>query len=333
MSNKDYKASDEIDLNYLLGSINKSFKSFLRALFSGFDFVVKRWYIVAFLLIAGVVAGYFWQDATRQNKTTKLLLQVNFDGASYLYNSVALLQNKINQGDREFLTQIGLNKEEPELISVELIPVVRIQDIVSRYDANNDNRSLESVLKNVEFEDDDDFKLSQTFETAYKYHILEIELLPTAKKEVLNGLMEYLNGNEAMQEHKKATVSMLKSQLNNNIEIITQIDNLITDLRTAAKSPRTGNAAYIVEKDDDLDQLIRSKIEVEKENRLVREELLEATDVVVPMTALEIYPAKKTLVDRKMIVLPLILVFGFLLTAFFRYSYIRLRAIAYSENV
>jgi hypothetical protein len=188
------------------------------------------------------------------------------------------------------------------------------------------------VLKNVEFDGEDDFQLSQTFQTAYKYHVLELEMLPTAKKEVLKSILDYFNGNEAMIAHRDATVQMLSTQLNNNSKIIDQIDLLITDLRTSAKTPRLNSAAYIVEKDDDLDQLVRSKIEVEKENRLVKEELLETTNIVVPMTALEIYPAKMSFVDRKMIVLPFVLVFGFLFLVFLRFSYNRLRAIAESED-
>ncbi len=332
MSTDSNTNSEELDLNYLIKQINKSFKGFLRLSFNAFDFLKARWYILLILAAIGATAGYFWQDSIERNKTAKLLLQVNFDGASYLYNAVELLQNKVDQGDRKFLSSVGLDNEKPELVKVTLTPVVRVQDIITRFDSSNDNRSLESVLKNVEFEGDDEFELSQTFETAYKYHVLQVELLPTAKKEVLEGLMQYLNGNKAMQSHKEATVAMLTDQLNNNIKIIDQIDNLITDLRLSASSPRPGNAAYIVEKDDDLDQLVRSKMEIEKENRLVRGELLETTDVVVPMTALEVYPAKRSFTDRKLILLPVLLVFGFMFLAFVRFSYVRLRAIAESED-
>ncbi|MEP2936561.1 MAG: hypothetical protein ABJM06_10845 [Gilvibacter sp.] len=332
MSNQQQRSSDEIDLNYLLGSIKGSFKSVLRTLFSAFDFLVKYWYILVLLVIIGAGTGYFLQQSQERNRAAKILVQVNFDGSSYVYNAIDLLQKKIDQGDRKFLTSLGLDKDKPELVSVSLTPVVRIQDIVTRFDVNNDNRSLESVLKNVEFEGDDDFQLSQTFDTAYKYHVLEVEMLPKAKKEVLNGIMTYLNSNEAMKSHKDATVLMLTDQLNNNNKIIEQIDQLITDLRTAATTARTGNAAYIVEKDDDLDQLVRSKIEIEKENRLVRQELLETADIAVPMTALEIFPASQSITDRKHIFLPLLLVGGFLLTAFVLFAYRELRAIAYSED-
>lgn len=332
MSNQQQRSSDEIDLNYLIDSVKGSFKGLLRTLFSAFDFLVKWWYVLLLLIIIGAGAGYFLQQNQERNRAAKVLVQVNFDGSSYLYTAVDLLQKKIDQGDRKFLTSLGLDKDKPELVSVSLSPVVRIQDIVTRFDVNNDNRSLESVLKNVEFEGDDDFVLSQTFDTAYKYHILEVEMLPGSKKEVLNGVMAYFNGNEAMKSHKDATVAMLTDQFNNNTKIIEQIDQLIVDLRTAASTARTGNAAYIVEKDDDLDQLVRSKIEIEKENRLVRQELLETADIVVPMTALEIFPASQSITDRKHIFLPIVLVAGFLLTAFILFAYRKLRAIAYSED-
>lgn len=325
MSNNQHP-SDEIDLGYLFNAVGKSYRNTVRLGFSALDFLLKYWYIALILIVGGAAGGYFWQQSEARGKTAKVLVRVNFDGAGYLYQTVELMQKKIDQSDKSFMEAVGLDMEDPELVSIAVTPVVRMQDIVSRFE--DSNRSLESVLKNVEFEEDDEFALYKTFDTDYRYHNLEVGFKAHGKEQIISALLAYINNNPAIEQMREMSVNNLQDQLRSKQQTVMQIDTLIKELRDATKKQTSGSGTLIVEKDDDFDQLIRSKVEIQNEIKLLREELILTEQTVVPMSNLAVYPSDRSFFERRMIMLPAVLFGGFCLLAFFRFMYVRLRRIA-----
>lgn len=318
--------SDEIDLTYLFGAVGRSWRNLVRTGFSALDFLLKYWYIGLVLIAGGLVAGYFWQESEDREKTARVLVRVNFDGAGYLYQTVELMQKKIDQSDKAFMETIGVNMETPELRSVSVAPVVRMQDIVSRFE--DSNRSLESVLKNVEFEEDDEFALYKTFDTDYRYHTLEFGFSSDGKEELLAALIDYINDNPAIEQMREGNVSNLQDQVRLKEVTMMQIDTLIKELREYTQRQNIGSGTLIVEKNDDFDQLIRSKVEIQNEIKLLKEELILTEQTVVPMSNLAVYPAERGITDKRMIILPILLFGGFCFIAFLRYLYLSLRRVA-----
>jgi len=319
--------SDEIDLLQVIKAIKKILKKWLFLIFEALNFIKAKWIIILILIIAGFSYGYYKEYSQIQEKNVKILLRINYNAVDYVYTSIELLDKKVRENDYLFLNKIGL---KPNLLAkLKLDPVIKINEIVDQFDANN--RNLDIVLKNIEFEEEDEeMKLHQTFTSAYKEHILVITTKGDSL-DIVNLVMNYLNNTPLTKELKNIGILNLKSNLESNKKTLSQIDKILDSYSENQSLPSPLEQMFVVDKNFSIHTLIEKKMELMKKVTQQEQDLIYGKDVVVYINQPELIFAEKGMLSNKKFFYPIGLVFMFLILAYFRYTYFRLKRIAYQE--
>ena len=104
MENKN----DEISILYIFHSFRKGFLKLAIYGFNALNFIAKNWKTFVLLVVLGVVLGYFSNLDYKANKSAKILLRINHDAVSYVYNEIDFLNQKIAENDKEFSRRLAL---------------------------------------------------------------------------------------------------------------------------------------------------------------------------------------------------------------------------------
>ena len=319
---------DEIDLIQIFEAFKKTFIGFLVLLFNAWNFIIKKWIVIVSLLIIGVLLGYFLQSSYKPNKTAEVLLKVNFEAVAYLYKEVELLNNKIKQKDSIFISSLGLSTDSTEVKSLEVTPIVNLNDVVRKYGADN-SRTLESLLKNVEFEGEE-LILTETFISDYKYHTINFKLSNNATLQSVSNIIKYFNSNKILEKVRDNKTENLNNRIINNKKIITQIDDLIDTYSSNKSISTSSNVIYVVDKDFNMDQILEKKMTLLKENEYLSQDLLYLEEIFVIINKPQLSKVDNNFKSNKMIYYPFLLVAIFLFFAFIKHSYNYIKQ--YSEN-
>jgi hypothetical protein len=323
--------SDQIDLTQMLNALKKGLVRFIVLLFNAWNFIIKKWIIVISLLIIGVLLGYFLQSNYKPNKKTEVLLKVNFDAVAYLYKEVELINNKIEQKDSIFISNLGLSTDSTEVRSLEVTPIVNLNDVVSKYGADN-SRTLESLLENVEFEGEE-LILTETFISDYKYHTISFKLSNNATLQSVSNIIKYFNSNELLEKVRDNKTENLNNRIIYNKKIITQIDDLIETYNSNKSMSSSSNEIFVVDKNFNMAQILNKKIELHKENEYLRKDLIYLQEIVVIINKPQLFEVEKKFKNNKMIYYPFLFVAIFLFFAFIKHSYNYLKQLAENTNI
>ncbi|WP_443634545.1 hypothetical protein ABXT64_05390 [Candidatus Marifrigoribacter sp. Uisw_064] len=317
--------SGEMDIMQIFNSLKKVLVKVVVMLFKVWNFILEKWIIIISLLIIGVLLGYFLQSSFKPNKTADVLLKVNFDAADYLYREVDLINNKIKQKDSVFLTNLGLSTDTIEVKSLKIQPVVNLKDVASKY--VDESKILENLLKNVEFEGEE-VVITNTFISDYKYHTITFKLSNNATLNTISSVIEYFNSNELLEKVKIKKSENLNSRIIYNTKIITQIDALIETYNSNNSISSSSNDIFVVDKNFDMDAILDKKIDLQKENEWISQELIYLDEIFVVINNPQFTKIDKELKNNKIIFYPFILVFLFLFLAFLKHLYYYLKQIA-----
>ncbi len=324
MSNKQ---PEEVDIFYILNKIKEGFKKLNVLFFKFIDFVVRRWVVIAVLIAVGAGYGYYLKSTTKKDKTTKLLVRINFDTVNYVYTTIELLNEKLIEKDTAYFKKAGFPSAISTIRNVELKPLIRIQEIVNKYEINN--RIFESVLKNVDFESiDEEFDLANTFTADYKQHTMVVSLTNQATDKSITQLLGYINNNRLLQELKKKIVADMKMQIETNMNSIKQIDTILESYTKNNSLPSPSEQLYIVDKDFSIAKVLEKKTELQKEIELLNQELVYAEDIMVLLNKPLVMYEKQGFLSNKVIFYPLLLVGLFLLLSLIRHLFLSLKKIA-----
>ena len=323
----DHK-NEEIDFFYLFLKLKEVLKRGNVLFFKGVNFTVRNWIIIAALIAIGAGYGYYSNKDENRNKKATVLLRVNFETVNYVYNSLYLLEEKVEQQDEVFLSKIGFNAEVPEISSIQILPVINLKEIVEQFEASD--RNFEAILKNVEFNDIDDEEtpISQTFVTNYKHHVVEFDFTNQADENTLVKIIDYLNDNELLQELKNVTITNVEGQIVNNKETIKQINIVLESYVSNESLPSSSSQIYVVDKNFNITTVLEKKIELQRENESLNKFLVYSDDIVVMVNAPNITYVTNGVLDEKEIIYPIFLVFSFLFLAYLRHIFITLKNIA-----
>ncbi len=318
---------EEVDIFYILKKIKEAFKKLNKLFFNAVNFVVKRWIVIALLILAGAGYGYYVNKTTTKNKTAKLLVRINFDTVNYVYTTIELLNEKLIEKDTAYFKKAGFPEAIGTIKGIELKPLVRIKEIVDQYEINN--RNFESVLKNVDFESvDEEFDLANTFTVDYKQHIMVVSLSNNATPKTLQELIKFINNSELLQNLKEKKVTDLTLQIATNKNTVIQIDKIL-DFYTQNKSlPSPSNQLFVVDKNFDIQKIIEKKTELQKENEKLNQELVYSKNIVVVLNKPTVTFEEEGITDNKLVFYPLLFVGLFLLLAFVRYIFLTLKRMA-----
>ena len=320
----DYK-NEEVDIFYVLHKLKELLKRWNALVFRGINFIVKRWYVILVLIIAGVALGYYEKNNTEKDKKAKVLLRVNFDSVNYVYTSMELLNEKLSQGDMKFLKKIDYPNAPQEIKEIELTPVVNLREILAEYDAND--RNLEAIVKNLDFptKENEERELSETFTSEYNYHILEFMLTSDANTESIQKVVAYLNNNELLQELKEVNIKDIREHVAYNERTIEQIDKVLDTYTTNESLPSPSAQVFVVDKNFSINNIIEKKIDLINEIEELNKLLVYSKDIVVMMNEPIVLNLNRGLLDKKTIIYPIAFVFAFLFLALLRSTFIHLK--------
>jgi len=323
----DYK-KEEIDFFYLFLKLKETVKRGNALFFKGINYVVRNWVIILVLIVIGAGYGYYTNTDENRDKKATVLLRVNFETVNYVYSSLALLEEKVDQQDEEFLSKIGFKAKIPEIKSIEITPVINLKEIVDQFEVSD--RNFEAILKNVEFNNDEDEEtpISQTFISGYKNHVIDFVFTRFADENTLSKIIDYLNNNELLQELKEVSVKETKEQVANNKETIKQINKVLDSYTSNESLPSPSSQIYVVDKNFSIATVLEKKIELQEENENLNKSLVYSKDIVVMVNTPNITYVSNGILDEKEIVYPILLVFSFLFLAYVRHLFLKLKSIA-----
>lgn len=313
--------NDEIDLFYILDVFKGAFRRLNVLIFKALNFIFRQWKVVLGLFVIGVLLGVYSAKNTKPDFETKALVRINFNATSYVYNTIALLDEKVSEKDSLFFTQNGFRSDTLELKKLEITPIVDIRDIIDDYEPND--RNLEALLKNLEF--DNEVTVTETFNSQYKYHTLDLVLSGVATNKTPQKILDYINKNDLFEGVKEVTINNLKNRVANNLTIIDQIDNVIKNYNTNESLASPSKEIYIVDKNFSVSGLLEKKVLLLEENDELTEEISYAKDIVVLVSKPDVYKVKSSFFAKKYILYPFTFVFIFLLFSWFFFTYKKLK--------
>lgn len=308
----EQNSSEEVDLGIVFNRIRGFYHSFLISFYRALKFLIRNLVIIIILVIIGLVLGYFLDRNLKHNKQTELIVQINFDGGNYIYNTIAQLQNKIQDKDTVYLKDIGLYENGETLLkSIEISPIVSITEILKKTPEND--RNVDLFLQQAQYEDQ--LLTSEIFIPEYKTHKIELIASDSADYNTINTLIEYLNDNKILQQSKEITIESSKLKIRENKLSIIYIDSVTKNYGSRSKSEAPAGQIYINTMQSNIDylhMLFREKVNIMEELQSLQIELLKYGEPVVLLNK-PVLQIKKSLFSKKMFVLPLLFFIFFII--------------------
>jgi len=317
---------EEIDLLFFFKKINNFFKKIGIGIYNGIQFIKRNWIIMLILIGAGVGYGWYMNSKSSTPQKAKMLIRINFDSVNYVYSLIENLNENILDGT--------LEAEDRELYKVKALqinPIINFRDILDKYDETD--RRLEMLLRNIEyeFEDEDEFsQLPETFRSEYKYHHLEVVVSGSSTQETLNSLISYINNNPVLQEVKEVSAQSIQDHIEANEQTIAQINSVLEKYKTdQAEGSLTGTQLYVVDNFDIAD-IFESKMTLQRQLESLRRDAVYAKDVVVNVNRPQLY-RNIGITSNKMLYYPILYVLIFFGLALLRNFYLNIQRAA-KEN-
>ncbi|WP_151892792.1 hypothetical protein [Patiriisocius marinistellae] len=316
--------NDEIDLGYLFEKINNTFKNIAIGIYNGIQFIIRNWYIVLGIIIAGVLLGLFKEKDSLPSKRAKIIIRTNFNTAEYTYNAINTLLEKSKARDTIFLQKNGFNYEVTDIADIEITPIINFEEISEKYDVND--RTLESVLRNVEFKEEED--VSESFFSDYTYHEVELSLGSYTSEATIKNIIIYLNNNEYIQKMGVTGKEMLERNIERNNFSISQIDSAISDYNEKVLLPMSTNFLAVVDKNFNYHNVVNSKLELQKINDKLIEDLIYADKAIIQIGENNIIEKKPPFLFKKYVIYPILFLFLFLFLSWLIKLYGRVKVLA-----
>lgn len=322
----EQNTSEELDITRMINKIRKGYHNFLVWLYRVFQFIISSWIIILILIISGAILGYIFQKSELPKETT-LLVQINFDSANYVYDVIEQLENKINEKDTILLKEIGLYKKDTIAIKkIEIEPVVDIMEIVRS--EKGDERNVEILIQQARNEED--VLTSEIFIPKYKLHKIKILASAHANSETINTLLNFLNKNNIINKIQKTTIESTKKEILQNDQSVSYIDSIVKIY--GSRPPQRSNASQIYFNNMDLNNgnvhlLFEQKNLIIEQNDKLKIDLIKYENIVQLMNK-PMLQVKKGFFDNKVIAIPILLLFLFLIFAILKHFYNKARGLA-----
>jgi len=214
--------NDEIDLGYLFNRVSNGFRSLLRQLFSVIAFFLKYKYIAIFLLIAGIVLGYFADKYGEEVYKNELIVIPNFESNQYLYDKVDALSSKLKKADTIFLEKtIGPNYQS--LVDLEAEPII---DVFALITGSSARVELFKAITNKQ--DVPDYLEDPQNIQYYKYHHVNVKIKGKEhSKEIINAIDEYFNDSPHFSDYMEVGRKNTQLRIDASEETMSQINKLL----------------------------------------------------------------------------------------------------------
>ena len=258
-----------------------------------------KWKQLLVVVLVGLAVGYLLTDKEKQkSKQANILVKVNFDAGNYVYDAIALINSKISTGDLSFFNQEMMLDETEVIDEISITPIVDIKDIMEKDINANEVRAL---FENLEYEDS--FSVTQGFRSDYDYHLITLNVSDNSSISTVGKVIDYFNRNPLFAELKDRNLQRISSVIYDNEQTINQIDKIIDHY----SSQKEINSAqfYIDNKDIRPNDLIKTKVNLQKENEELKNESLISKQTVMIINDTNVLIEDKSLSSNLMIYYPI----------------------------
>lgn len=321
-------SKDEIDLGYLVNKIRELFKNISVSIYHSIQFCLKNWYFIIGLLISGIALGYYSEIDSKPEKKATIILRTNFNTAEYTYNALNTLMVKSATMDTTFLKQHGFKTQSNEIRSVQITPMVNIEDITERFSGNQ--TTLQAILRNLEFKDEE--AISNSFYSGYKFHQVDFVLSNSANQKTIDKVLAYLNNNEIIKRAAQNGKTVLEQNIAMNEFSIEQIDTTISKYNQNTFMGSTSTQVVVVDKNFSFNGVLVEKAKLQKENTRLKNELVYADQAIVKVTNPNIVEDKRPTYKMKYVLYPLFFVFLFFVFSWLSRVYKKAKAYSTLKN-
>ena len=296
----NFKENEELDIIVLIEKIKLILLSVLLQIFRRSKMILSNWKQLLVVVFAGVLVGYIMTDSEKINsKEAAILVKVNFDAGNYIYDAVELINLKVLSGDTDFFTEDIMLDETETIDEISIAPIVDIKDIMDKEINANEIRAL---FENLQYEDG--FSVTEGFKSDYDYHIITIKVSNNSSLNTISKVIDYFNRNPLFTELKDRNLQRISSVIYDNEQTIKQIDKII-DFYTSEKKVNS-TQLYIDNKDITPNDLISTKITLQKENEALKNENLTSRQTVMIINETNVLVQNKSLLSNLMIYYPII---------------------------
>ena len=314
--------TDEIDLGVVFSKIKEGFNNFLISIYYGIQFLIKNWWVILLVAIIGGTIGYFTNKNRELSKTTTIIIQNSFNSSSYVYSAIEQLNNNTNNSD--YLTKNNIDSNGV-IKSIEIEPIVNILEILEK--TKYSFRAIEPLLEKADFEDE--LLTSEVFNTDYKYHRITLNTSKLGSEKTIQSIIDYLNNNPKMNEIKAVVVEDTKSHIEEINITLEGINNVMRAFSEKTENNSKASQIYISAGSvvTDLGALIEKKANIMREREIYKTELVKYDKIVTVLNIPSLYN-KPSLIAITYKSMALIFVFTFLILAFLRNKFLKVKIMA-----
>lgn len=303
----------EMDLSDIFSVIGRFFKSIVYFFFGILDFMIKKWWVILLLILAGIAIGFVTKG--EPSYEAQLLLKTNFKSQSYVYTAIKQFHANLAEADADFITSLGKDPETFGVAAVEINPVVEVLDLIA-YIGEND-RVLGEMTREFKLEDDKELFATDRFLSTYKYHKLTVGLKSEQAKEDIQSLLDFINEQPFAQELKRKGLENHKEFIAHSEKTLQQVDDLIKGytIKEPSSEKLTDNGLYFDNRtESELSDLFDFKMLLARNTEEVKNDNVSYKDVAVIIS--DIQASKdSSILDNAMIIYPILFVFLFLVLA------------------
>jgi len=296
----NFKENEELDIIVLVEKIKLMLLSIFLQIFRRSKMILSNWKQLIVVVLAGILIGYIMTDSEKNNsKEATILVKINFDAGNYIYDAIDLINLKILSDDKNFFLKEIMLDETETIDEILISPVVDIKDIMEKEINANEIRAL---FENLEYEDG--FSVTEGFKSDYDYHLITLKVSNNSSLNTVSKVIDYFNRNPLFAKLKDRNLQRISSVIYDNEQTIKQIDKIINFYTTEKKV--SSAQLYIDNKDIRPNDLINTKVALQKENEDLKNENLTSEQTVMVINEANVLVENKSLLSNLMIYYPIL---------------------------
>jgi hypothetical protein len=333
-TNTSSNQDQEIDLSQISKSMRGIFQGIKASIYKDILFFKKNIVIITSLIIVGASVGYFI-DTNIKTYNHQIIVNPNFGSTDYLYAKIDLIESKIKQRDTAFLKSIGIANPS-KIAFIEINPIIDIYNFVNTKaitDKAENSPNFEMVKLLAEDGDINKVIKDKLTSKNYSRHTINIVTKDIISEEnTITPLLKYLNQNDYFNKVRSTANNNIILKMKKNEEMITQIDNLLNEFSSSINSNQNSNKLVYYNENTQINAMISSKNDFIYELGSQRTELLNIDTFIKKICSVTNVQNTKNISGKLKFVLPIFLIFGFILLRIFTNFYKNQKALLESNQ-
>lgn len=308
--------NQEVDLSQISKKIGNFFENISTSIFRGFLFFRRNIIWVGILFLIGAGLGYYL-DKTTKIYDNEIIVTPNFGSVDYIYAKVELINSKIEDNDTLFLKDVIGIKNPRKLKRIAITPITDVYKFI-------ENKSQNFELIKLLAEDGDVKKIVNESLTSknYPYHMISFSTADqTSDQKTVEPILNFLNDSDYFKKIQKEYVDNIKIKMVQNDSIISQINGFLDAFKSNVNGSQKSDKLVYYNENSQLNDVIKTKDLLVYEQGTHRLELVNF-DKIIKDSSITLNVRNKKAVNGKMkLVLPLLLIFLFVLAGYFKSYY------------